>query len=189
VSVGDQIRVLVRPSEFAPPGDLTTPMLLIGPGTGVAPFMGFLEQRQALLEQQDMMATEAAPVWLYFGCRNQSHFLHHKQLHEWQEEQLLARLRVAFSRKPKRKQYVQDLLRLDQNELWAFLCRPDCRVYICGDTQMAEDVTQVLVSIAHDVGEMTIAESASWLASLRAEGRWATDVWSSVLSLPAHKGE
>ena len=157
--------------------DLAAPMLMIGPGTGVAPFRGFLQQRQHQIADHK---GEAAPACLYFGCR-QAHedFLYEEDLKGFESDGVLTKLRVAFSRPQSSKVYVQDLLQQDAQDVYELLQHPSVHVYVCGDgASMAKDVHAVLISILESVGSLSTSDATAFLAAMTKQQRYVRDIWS-----------
>ncbi|QFR00882.1 molybdopterin-dependent oxidoreductase [Streptomyces phaeolivaceus] len=159
-----------RSPHFRPPADATTPMIMVGPGTGVAPFVGFLDERRALGHR--------APNWLFFGEQHQaSDFYYEEELTALQEAGTLSRLDTAFSRDQRAKVYVQDRMREHGPELWHWL-QDGARFYVCGDaSRMAKDVDQALRDIAATHGGMTEGEAAAYVKQLSTEKRYVRDVY------------
>lgn len=157
--------------------NLAAPMLMIGPGTGVAPFRGFLQQRQHLARQHD---SPAAPAWLYFGCRQeQEDFLYQADLRAFEADGTLSKLRVAFSRAQSTKVYVQHLLKQDAQQVFDLLQHPAVHVYVCGDgASMAKDVQNTLVDVLESVGGLTTADASAFLAAMTKQQRYIRDIWS-----------
>ena len=173
-----------RSVAFRPPDSLATPTLMIGPGTGVAPFRGFLQRRAAMLAR----ATEAekaavGPCWLFFGCRRaEEDFLYRADLEAFETNGVLDALHCAFSRENPsgEKTYVQHLMRGKMTEIAALVSAPGARVYVCGDGGgMAKDVhaalRDALVTLP-EVADEQAAEAA--LAAMTKEGRYVRDIWS-----------
>ena len=158
--------------------NLAAPMLLIGPGTGVAPFRGFLQERQQQL--QDHKA-EVGTVCLYFGCRHRDQdFLYQHDLEELERKSsVLSKLRVAFSREQQEKVYVQHLMQQDAQEVYELLQLPTVHVYVCGDgSTMAKDVHNALVGILQSKGSMTPNEAAAFMTAMTKQHRYVRDIWS-----------
>ena len=171
VSPGDKIRVYVQKAQhFALPADPKVPIIMIGPGTGVAPFRAFLQER---------LATKApGPNWLYFGHqRGDYDFFYEDELKEMRKSGHLTRLTLAWSRDGDEKIYVQHRMRDDGRDLWAWLA-DGAHIYVCGDAQrMAKDVERTLVDVIAEHGARTPAEAVSFLAGLKKSGRYQTDVY------------
>jgi NADPH-dependent sulfite reductase flavoprotein alpha-component len=160
---------LQRSPNFRPPTVGDTPMIMIGPGTGVAPFRGFLQERRAL--------GHAGRNWLFFGeQRAATDFYYRDELQVAHSDGLLTRLSLAFSRDQRQKVYVQDLMRGAGAELWRWLA-DGAHVYVCGDaTRMAKDVHLALLDIARDHGRLGDG-AEDWLSGLVASKRYLRDVY------------
>ena len=159
--VGDTVPVYVKPNpHFRLPGDAATPVIMIGPGTGVAPFRAFMQDRDA--------AGVQGRSWLFFGDRHYTHdFLYQLDWQDWLARGVLTRLDVAFSRDQAAKRYVQHAMLDRADELRGWI-GDGARVYVCGDqSHMARDVDAALRSI---VGEPA-------LEAMTAEGRYLRDVY------------
>ncbi|MFJ3892550.1 molybdopterin-dependent oxidoreductase [Streptomyces sp. NPDC090083] len=168
---GTEVPVFVRRSpHFRPPVDPATPMMMVGPGTGVAPFLGFLHERRAL--------GHTAPNWLFFGEQHRAtDFLYEQELTGLLAEGALARLDTAFSRDQRAKVYVQDRLREHGAEVWRWL-REGAHLYVCGDaSRMAKDVDRALRDIAVAHGGMDEGEAGAYLKQLAAAKRYVRDVY------------
>ncbi|MEU4245200.1 bifunctional nitrate reductase/sulfite reductase flavoprotein subunit alpha [Actinoplanes sp. NPDC026619] len=156
-----------RSPHFRPPADPATPMIMVGPGTGVAPFVAFLRERQA------RGATGAN--WLFFGeQRRATDFYYESELLSLQSAGVLDRLDLAFSRDQRSKIYVQDRMREHGAQLWAWL-RDGAHLYVCGDaSRMARDVDRALRDIAAAHGGVDPDE---YVKQLSAEKRYVRDVY------------
>ncbi|MER5832048.1 bifunctional nitrate reductase/sulfite reductase flavoprotein subunit alpha [Streptomyces sp. NPDC002130] len=159
-----------RSPHFRPPADASTPMIMVGPGTGVAPFVGFLQERRALGHR--------APSWLFFGEQHRAtDFYYEEELTALLDEGGLTRLDTAFSRDQRNKVYVQDRMREHGPELWHWL-RDGARFYVCGDaSRMAKDVDRALRDIAVAHGGLGEAEAAAYVKQLAADKRYVRDVY------------
>ncbi|MFD8233886.1 molybdopterin-dependent oxidoreductase [Streptomyces sp. NPDC059696] len=159
-----------RSAHFRPPADASTPMIMVGPGTGVAPFVGFLQERRALGHR--------APNWLFFGEQHRAtDFYYEDDLTALLDEGTLTRLDTAFSRDQRNKVYVQDRMREHGPELWHWL-RDGARFYVCGDaSRMAKDVDRALRDIAVAHGGLGEAEAAAYVKQLAADKRYVRDVY------------
>ncbi|KAF6264212.1 cytochrome P450 [Scenedesmus sp. NREL 46B-D3] len=164
-------------SRFRLPPSPLTPIIMVGPGTGVAPMMGFLQQRQA---QQRAGAALGAAV-LFFGCRSDQDYLYQQQLQDWRASGVLTDLQVAFSRQAgKDRVYVQDLISASAQQLWALLHGRGGHVYVCGDARrMAPDVRAAMEGVAREAGGLDAAAAAEWMQGMRQQGRYLEDVWAS----------
>lgn len=171
VSSGDKIKVYVQKAQhFALPTDPKTPIIMVGPGTGVAPFRAFLQERQA--------TNAPGRNWLFFGHqRSNFDFFYEDELIAMRSAGLLTRLTLAWSRDAHEKIYVQNRMREVGRDLWAWLAE-GAHFYICGDaTRMAKDVERTLVDVIAEHGARTPAEAVNFLAELKKLGRYQIDVY------------
>ncbi|WP_328741747.1 bifunctional nitrate reductase/sulfite reductase flavoprotein subunit alpha [Streptomyces caniferus] len=159
-----------RAAHFRPPADPATPMVMVGPGTGVAPFLGFLDERRA--------RGHRAPNWLFFGeQRRATDFYHEEALGRLRRDGLLTRLDTAFSRDQRAKVYVQDRMREHGAQLWSWL-QDGAHFYVCGDaSRMAKDVDRALRDIAVAHGGLAEEAAAGYVKQLSAEKRYVRDVY------------
>ncbi|MEU5104338.1 bifunctional nitrate reductase/sulfite reductase flavoprotein subunit alpha [Streptomyces sp. NPDC021354] len=159
-----------RSPYFRPPADPATPMVMVGPGTGVAPFVGFLEERRA--------RGHRAPNWLFFGeQRRATDFYYERELTALLAEGALTRLDTAFSRDQRAKIYVQDRMREHGPQLWSWL-QDGAHFYVCGDaSRMAKDVDQALRDIAAVHGNLSEADAAAYVKQLATDKRYVRDVY------------
>ncbi|MFC0039660.1 bifunctional nitrate reductase/sulfite reductase flavoprotein subunit alpha [Actinomadura rayongensis] len=167
----DDVRVYVQRSpHFRPPADPSTAAIMIGPGTGVAPFVGFLAERRA--------TGASGPNWLFFGeQRRATDHYYRDELAAHQRDGVLTRLDLAFSRDQRTKIYVQDRMREHGAKLWEWL-RDGAHVYVCGDaTRMAKDVDRTLREIAALHGGMDAEAAAAYVKRLAADKRYVRDVY------------
>jgi sulfite reductase (NADPH) flavoprotein alpha-component len=171
VNPGDELKVYVQKAHgFALPPDPKTSIIMIGPGTGVAPFRAFLLDRKAT----------GAPGknWLFFGHqRSDCDFFYQDELNAMKTSGLLTRLSLAWSRDGTKKFYVQDRMREVGRELWTWLA-DGAHFYICGDAKrMAKDVEAALVDIVAQFGARSTDEAISFVADLKKTGRFQQDVY------------
>jgi sulfite reductase (NADPH) flavoprotein alpha-component len=143
---------------------------MIGPGTGIAPFRAFLQERAALGLR--------GKSWLFFGDRRRAtDLLFAEELEGWLADGTLAKLDLAFSRDQKEKVYVQDRMRAQAGDLWRWL-QEGAHFYVCGDaSRMAKDVDTALRNIAMSEGRMDEAQARDWIVALARQGRYARDVY------------
>ena len=168
---GARVPVYVqRAHGFGLPTDPAAPIVMIGPGTGVAPFRAFLQER----------AATGAPgkSWLFFGnTRRELDFLYRGELEGYLRKGALARLDTAFSRDQGHKVYVQHRLREQGAELWRWF-EEGAYIYVCGDAQrMAKDVDEALKGVVAERGAMSAEKAAEYVARLAKAGRYARDVY------------
>ncbi|MDB5399814.1 MAG: flavodoxin [Rhodopila sp.] len=168
---GDKLKVFLRPNQhFRLPADSDRPIIMVGPGTGLAPFRGFLQDREA--------TGAGGRNWLVFGHRNYTHdFLYQLELQDWLKSSLLTRLDVAFSRDQPEKRYVQNTLWDARADLYAWL-KDGAALYLCGDANaMAKDVHAMLLRILADQGKQDAAAAKAELDAIRRDGRYLRDVY------------
>ncbi|WP_019697477.1 diflavin oxidoreductase, partial [Mycobacterium avium] len=170
-SPGDRVAVYLQPSSnFRPPSDPDTPMIMIGPGTGIAPFRGFLQERRALGHR--------GPNWLFFGEQHAAtDFYYRDELEQMREDGFLTELDLAFSRDQQHKVYVQHLMRNRGKQLWSWL-QDGAQLYVCGTADpMAKDVDRALCDIAAEFGNLDPDAAKAYVQSLSADKRYHRDVY------------
>ena len=168
---GNPLPVRVRPApHFRSPADPTTPAVMVGPGTGISPFIGFLEERRA--------RGHRAPNWLFFGeQRRATDFYYEQELAAFLAGGTLTRLDTAFSRDQRAKAYVQDRMREHGPLLWSWL-QDGAHLYVCGDaSRMAKDIDQALREIATVHGGLDETEAAAHIKQLTTDKRYMRDVY------------
>jgi cytochrome P450/NADPH-cytochrome P450 reductase len=175
---GNDVDAFVKDSKsgFRLPDDPATPIVMIGPGTGVAPFRGFLQERHVLRER----GTALGPARLYFGCRRPDEdFLYREELEGYAAEGIVE-LHVAFSRVGAVKRYVQHRIAEHGDELWPLL-EAGAIVYVCGDgSRMEPDVREAFRALHQRKTGSTPEAAGAWLDTLTATGRYVLDVWAST---------
>ena len=173
---GDEPYAFIRDAKdsFRLPTEASTPLILIGPGTGVAPYRGFLQERSALRER----GQQPGQVLLFYGCHHPEQ--DHIYAEEWRayQEQGLLELDVAYSRLEEgHKVYVQDRMWQERERVWQ-LIEQGASIYLCGDgTRMAPSVRETLYRIYREYTSATQPEAEAWLQQLRTSGRYSADVW------------
>ncbi|XP_020861302.1 NADPH--cytochrome P450 reductase [Phascolarctos cinereus] len=170
------VPMFVRKSQFRLPFKPTTPVIMIGPGTGIAPFVGFIQERAWLKEQ----GKEVGETVLYYGCRRANEdYLYREELAQFQKDGVLSQLNVAFSREQPHKVYVQHLMKQNKEHLWRLMHEGSAHVYVCGDARnMAREVQNVFYEIVSEFGGMSQAQAVDFIKKLMAKGRYSLDVWS-----------
>jgi sulfite reductase (NADPH) flavoprotein alpha-component len=164
------VPVFVSSSHFGPPADAARDCIMVGPGTGIAPFRAFVQER---------VATGATGRnWLFFGDqRRGTDFLYEEEWKDFQARGVLTRLDTAFSRDQLLKVYVQDRLRENAAELWAWL-QGGAHFYVCGDAKrMAKDVDTALHNIVAEQGNFTPLQAVDYVKQLKKDGRYQRDVY------------
>ncbi|MGX1806151.1 molybdopterin-dependent oxidoreductase [Nocardia sp. NPDC055321] len=159
-----------RAPHFRPPDDPDVAAIMVGPGTGVAPFVGFLEHRRARGDQ--------APNWLFFGEQHRAtDFYYSAELDELQKQGILSRLDVAFSRDQRAKVYVQDRMRERGAQLWKWI-NAGAHFYVCGDaSRMAKDVDLALREVIAHHGNMDAEDADAYVKKLSSDKRYVRDVY------------
>ncbi|XP_030204865.1 methionine synthase reductase isoform X1 [Gadus morhua] len=194
-----QIHVRMRPSgTFHAPTDPTAPLIMVGPGTGLAPFLGFLQQRE--IERRDSPEVAFGETWLFFGCRHKDgDYLFREELEGFVSSGTLTHLKLCFSRDaaaaaaaggeeaavpavsqppPACPRYVQHNLRLHSQRVSRLLLRHDARLYVCGDARnMAKDVNDTLMEMVRAELQLDQLGAMKTLAALREEKRYLQDIW------------
>ena len=168
--VGEAVPMYLMASKFHLPANASLPIILIGPGTGLAPFRAFLEYRQAM--------QAAGPCWLFFGGRQaKNDFLFQEWLQTLHKEAVLTHLDLAWSRDQAYKIYVQDRMREHASELWDWV-EKGAFIYVCGDAkQMEKDVRETWLSIFQEEGKISAVEAQAYFKKLEASGRYNRDVY------------
>lgn len=168
---GDSVQVFVHPSHgFTVPSDPKAPMIMVGPGTGIAPFIAFLQQRE--------MDKALGKNWLFFGDqREDCDFLYRDQLQQWKKTGLLSRLDLAFSRDSKEKVYVQHRMRENGRELFSWL-ESGGFFFVCGDaSRMAVDVDKTLHEIVAEHGKRSAEQAKKYVSEIAKQKRYVRDVY------------
>lgn len=171
VAPGETLQGYIQKAHgFALPENSDTPIIMVGPGTGVAPFRAFLQERAARRAK--------GANWLFYGHqRSACDFFYAEEFETMKSTGLLTRLSLAWSRDGDEKFYVQDRMRQSGRELWAWLAE-GAHFYVCGDAQrMAKDVERALVDIVATFGARSVDEAIAFVAQLKKTGRYQQDVY------------
>ena len=162
--------VFVSHSHFGPPSDETKDVIMVGPGTGVAPFRAFVQDRAA--------SKATGRNWLFFGDQHRAtDFLYEEEWKEWLAKGAIARMDTAFSRDQLQKIYVQDRMRENAAELWAWI-KSGGYFFVCGDAKrMAKDVDVALHDVVAQQGGMDAAAAADYVKQMKKDKRYQRDVY------------
>ncbi|KAJ8725465.1 hypothetical protein PYW08_003648 [Mythimna loreyi] len=181
LKAGDEVLAFIRyKPSFHMPKDISAPLILVGPGTGIAPFRGFWHHRRHLIK--NLVSHNPGPVWLFFGCRYKEMELYKEEKDAALEDGVLHKARLALSREEgSHKKYVQALLEDEGAEMTRLLTEEHGHFYVCGDCKMADDVEQKLKEIIQKHGDMTEEEANDFLESLRNENRYHEDIFGITL--------
>ncbi|GJI59818.1 sulfite reductase [NADPH] flavoprotein alpha-component [Bacillus altitudinis] len=168
---GDTLPVYIQHNQnFKLPQDPDAPIIMVGPGTGIAPFRSFMQEREELGAN--------GKSWLFFGDQHfVTDFLYQTEWQKWLKDGVLTKMDVAFSRDTEEKVYVQHQMKKQSKELFEWL-EQGAYVYICGDEKhMAHDVHNTLLSIIQEEGAMSKEKAESYLANLQQQKRYQRDVY------------
>jgi sulfite reductase (NADPH) flavoprotein alpha-component len=171
IQAGQKVRLFIQSSHgFRLPASSDTPVIMVGPGTGIAPFRAFLQERQS--------AGAKGKNWLFFGDQKSDvDFLYRDELEKYQQAGVLTRLCTAFSRDQERKVYVQNRMLENAAELWSWL-QKGAHFYVCGDAKrMASDVDAALKQIVAEQGRMNAEDAKAYVLALTKSGRYQRDVY------------
>jgi sulfite reductase (NADPH) flavoprotein alpha-component len=170
INPGDKIKVYVQKSpHFGLPADPSAPIVMIGPGTGVAPFRAFLHERAAI--------NAAGENWLFYGHQHsETDFFYREELSRMKAAGLLTHLYLAWSRDDTEKFYVQDRMRQVGSQLWQCIAK-GAHVYVCGAIKMGQDVERALIDIVAECGARSINEAVAFVKEMKKSGRYQTDVY------------
>jgi sulfite reductase (NADPH) flavoprotein alpha-component len=168
---GEKPAIFISPNKaFRVPANGNAPLIMVGPGTGIAPFRAFLQERQSTGAE--------GKNWLFFGDQHQAHdYIYEEELSAWQEKGLLTHLDLAFSRDQEEKIYVQNRMLEKGAELYAWL-QDGAYFYVCGDaSRMAKDVDAALYEVVRQFGGLSSERAAAYIDQLKKDKRYLRDVY------------
>jgi len=198
---GNNLWVFFRPSSFRLPNS-EVPIVMVGPGTGVAPFRAFVQevahiraqktqQKEAQKDekqnhpghkkddQMDWNSLAVGPLWLFYGCRDRiKDFIYEDELKKAHTAAVLDQLILAFSREQKEKVYVQDKLKEVEGKIWDIIDKKNGVFYLCGAAAMGRSVRERLCKIAETKGGLTPEQSEAYFKRLLTDGRYIAELWS-----------
>ena len=181
-------KIFIRPSTFKLPSSLSTPIIMIGPGTGIAPMRALIQEREYQYKQLQMKnndpsmtpATTMSNV-LYFGCKKRTEdYIYADELEVYEKSGVLTKLHLAFSRETSQKCYVQHLIKTDENatnfmkdlELGGY-------IYVCGATAMGEDVHKTILDVVQTHKQISKEEAEKYVKALQTSGRYIQELWTA----------
>eukprot|EP00579_Thalassiosira_antarctica_P008626 CAMPEP_0201885002 /NCGR_PEP_ID=MMETSP0902-20130614/17667_1 /ASSEMBLY_ACC=CAM_ASM_000551 /TAXON_ID=420261 /ORGANISM="Thalassiosira antarctica, Strain CCMP982" /LENGTH=727 /DNA_ID=CAMNT_0048414025 /DNA_START=323 /DNA_END=2506 /DNA_ORIENTATION=+ len=177
MTIGDTVRVFVRESTFRLPKQVERPVLMFGPGTGIAPMRAILQERSH--GRKNMGAEQHGASILYFGCKQRSmDYIYRDELESFCEEGTLTELHLAFSREQAQKVYVQHLLVKRAKETWKLIHEDKASIFVCGAVKMGADVDHTLQDIISEHGGMTREKAKAYLDKMAVAGRFVQELWS-----------
>jgi sulfite reductase (NADPH) flavoprotein alpha-component len=168
---GEKPAIFISPNKaFRVPANGNAPLIMVGPGTGIAPFRAFLQERQSTGAE--------GKNWLFFGDQHQEHdYIYEDELNGWQQSGLLTHLDLAFSRDQEEKIYVQNRMLEKGAELYAWL-QDGAYFYVCGDaSRMAKDVDAALYEVVRQFGGLSSERAAAYIDQLKKDKRYLRDVY------------
>lgn len=179
-------RVFVRASTFRLPKSLASPVLLVGPGTGLAPMRALLQERQYLLDNNNNNNNsngQPGDCWLFFGCKHeQMDYIYREEIEAFQAKNILTGLFTAFSRDSQRKVYVQHLMTEDAARGARFvqlLIDQGGSLYVCGATAMGADVMNAVVQLLKQHQQLTTEQATAMVKKLQEKGRYVQELWTA----------
>lgn len=166
------VHAFLRESSFKAPKDPSTPLIMFGPGTGIAPMRALLQDRLELLKR----GVDIGPSILFFGCcKRDVDFIYKDELQDFLDAGALTELHLAFSREQKRKVYVQHKMREQGDKIWKLVDRVNAHVYVCGGIAMGNDVSTTMEIIAKEAG---VSDAKGYVADMKRSGRYIQELWS-----------
>jgi len=176
MKIGDTVSTFVRESTFRLK-DQSRPLLMFGPGTGIAPMRAFLQERSHV--RNNTTEQVVGPSILYFGCKKRAmDYIYRDELEAFVNEETLTQLHLAFSREKKEKVYVQHLLVNNAVETWKLIHDDKASIFVCGAVRMGADVGSTLQDIIADQGGMTREKAKAYLDNMAVTGRYVQELWS-----------
>ena len=170
------VRVFNRESTFRLPKDSSKPIVMVGPGTGVAPMRALLQERAY---QRDVNKQKLGTNVLYFGCKKASmDYLYEDEMAMFQSDGVLNKLYVAYSREQSEKVYVQHLLAKNAEETWELVNGQGAYIYVCGGVKMGGDVADALRKICVSEGKLSTDSAKQYMDKLASEGRFVQELWA-----------
>lgn len=171
-----KIRAFVRESTFRLPTDSSKPIIMIGPGTGIAPMRALLQERSY---QKSNKKKNVGSNILYFGCKKRDlDFIYSDELNAFEKEGILTEMHLAFSREQNEKVYVQHLLAKNAKDTWKLIDEQGAYIYVCGAVKMGQDVSEALRKIIGQYGDRTTTDAKAYLDDMASNGRFIQELWA-----------
>ena len=171
-----KVRVFVRNSSFRLPTDVVKPIIMVGPGTGIAPMRALLQERSHQKLNQKLPVGSNV---LYFGCKKRDlDFIYSDELNSFEKEGTLTKMHLAFSREQDEKVYVQHLLTKNAFDTWKLIDDEGAYIYVCGGVKMGQDVSEALRKIIGQYGNRTTTDAKKYLDNMASNGRFVQELWA-----------
>jgi len=171
-----KVRVFVRDSTFRLPNDVAKPIIMVGPGTGIAPMRALLQERSHQKLNQKLSVGSNV---LYFGCKQRDlDFIYSDELNSFEKEGTLTKMHLAFSREQDEKIYVQHLLAKNASDTWKLIDDEGAYIYVCGGVKMGQDVAVALRKIIEQFGNRTSTDAKKYLDNMASNGRFVQELWA-----------
>ncbi|VDH91962.1 sulfite reductase (NADPH) flavoprotein alpha-component, partial [Mytilus galloprovincialis] len=184
LEIGEEIYCNVRKAPlFHLPNDQSVPIIMVGPGTGIAPFRGFWMQRKADIEHELTSRNKRnhsfGEMYLYFGCHNTTaDNIYRDEIRQCEKEKILTKCFFAFSREPGiKKTYVQDLIKRNGRDIYKMIVKENGHFYICGSIQMASDVKKMLRHVIQSWGKKSESQVDEYIDKMKDENRLHEDIF------------
>jgi len=171
-----KVRIFVKDSTFLLPQDSTFPVIMVGPGAGLAPFRGFIQ------EKEELEAKNENKTWgeltLFFGCRKgNTDYLYKEELEKAKENGTIVNLHVAFSREQEKRIYVQQLIAQEKEELLKLIFQKNATIYLCGSTEMGKQVMKEFSKLAAAHFKCNLIQSAIKIEEMEKQKRIIKELW------------
>ncbi len=171
-----KVRIFARDSTFRLPTDAKKPIIMIGPGTGIAPMRALLQERSHQKLSQKLKVGENI---LYFGCKKRDlDFIYQDELKAFEKEGTLTQMHLAFSREQDKKVYVQHLLSKNAKDTWKLISKGGAYIYVCGGVKMGQDVSDALKRLISEHGDLGTTDAKKYLDEMAKEGRFVQELWA-----------
>ena len=171
-----KVRAFTRDSTFRLPTDVSKPIIMVGPGTGIAPMRALLQERS---HQKLSQKLPVGKNILYFGCKTRDlDFIYADELNAYEKEGTLTQMHLAFSREQNEKVYVQHLLARNSLDTWKLIEEQGACIYVCGGVKMGQDVADALRKIVADHGSRSSMDSKQYLEQMASSGRFVQELWA-----------